>query len=76
MQGRRRHWMDALRGGAVLLVVFWHAFAMPYDNAPTAIAWVMNFLAVYRVPLLLLLSGLLLDRSLRYADGMPKPAGV
>lgn len=63
-------WMDALRGAAVLLIVTWHVFSIPYEHVPAGIAWTMNFLAVYRVPLLLLLSGLLLEHSLR------KPIGV
>lgn len=70
----RHHWMDAVRGVAVLLVLIWHAFSIPYPTMPAAIEWVGNFLSVYRIPLLLFLSGLLLDQSVakgaaRYVDG-------
>ncbi|MGR0319684.1 acyltransferase family protein [Agromyces sp. ZXT2-3] len=61
----RQHWMDALRGAAVLLVALWHAFEIPDVAMPTGVEWVFNFLAVYRVPMLMFLSGLLLDHSLR-----------
>ncbi|WP_448809724.1 acyltransferase family protein [Agromyces bauzanensis] len=65
----RRHWMDALRGVAVLLVASWHAFSTLYDSMPVAIEWIFNFLSVYRIPLLLFLSGLLLDQSVRKGAG-------
>ena len=39
--------MDGLRGGAVLLVVLWHAFSNPYPTIPSGIEWVSNFLSVY-----------------------------
>lgn len=54
-----------LRGASVLLVLLWHAFSIPYEHMPPGIAWVMNVLSVYRIPLLLLLSGLLLAHSVR-----------
>ena len=65
-----------LRGASVLLVVLWHAISIPYESVPAGIGWVMDFLSVYRVPLLLLLSGLLLDQSLKSGAGVRKPAGV
>lgn len=65
----RHHWMDALRGAAVLLVVLWHAFSIPYPTIPAGIDWVFNFLSVYRIPLLMFLSGLLLDQSLAKPTG-------
>ena len=61
--------MDALRGGAVLLVVVWHAFSIPYPTVPVGVEWVSNFLSVYRIPLLMFLSGLLLDQSLAKPTG-------
>ncbi|MBM7504968.1 acyltransferase family protein [Agromyces aurantiacus] len=62
--GQRHHWMDALRGAAVLLVALWHAFSIPYRETPPGIEWAFDFLSVYRIPLLMFLSGLLLDHSL------------
>ena len=56
--------MDALRGAAVLLVVVWHVSSIPYDTIPPGISWVNDFLSVFRIPMLMFLSGLLLDRSL------------
>lgn len=56
--------MDALRGVAVLLVAVWHAASIPYPTIPPVVEWVSNFLSVYRIPLLLFLSGLLLDHSI------------
>lgn len=61
--------MDALRGVAVLLVALLHAFSIPYAQVPPGIEWVFDFLSVYRIPLLMFLSGLLLDRSL--SKGVP-----
>lgn len=65
----RRHWMDGLRGVAVLLVASWHGFSMAYPTIPAGIEWVCDFLSVYRIPLLLFLSGLLLDQSARKGTG-------
>lgn len=56
--------MDALRGAAILLVAIWHAFSIPYDTIPPGVGWVSDFLSVFRIPMLLFLSGLLLDQSL------------
>ena len=64
--------MDALRGAAVLLVALWHAYEIPYPTVPAGIEWASNFLSVYRIPLLMFLSGLLLDQSL----SKPAPAYV
>lgn len=60
--------MDRLRGLAVLLVVVWHAFSIPtfYGyTMPHAAEVVNDALSPYRIPALLVLSGLLLTRSLR-----------
>lgn len=65
----RQYWMDALRGAAVLLVALWHAFAIPDAKIPAGVEWVFNVLSVYRVPMLMFLSGLLLDHSLRKSTG-------
>lgn len=56
--------MDALRGASVLLVALWHAFSIPYDSIPAGIGWLSDFLSVFRIPMLMFLSGLLLDQSL------------
>lgn len=73
----RQHWMDAFRGIAVLLVIVQHAVTVPAKDGYPAyegLGVVNDALAPYRVPLLLTLSGLLLDRSLTkgirvYANG-------
>lgn len=64
MTSEREHWMDALRGASVLLVAIWHVFSVSYDTIPTGIDWLNNVLSVFRIPMLMFLSGLLLDRSL------------
>ncbi|PPG35694.1 hypothetical protein C5E10_02865 [Pseudoclavibacter sp. RFBG4] len=64
----REHWMDLVRGAAILLVVTFHASAIPIfltDVAPTSFINDLNtFFAPYRMSTLLLLSGMLLGRSL------------
>jgi fucose 4-O-acetylase-like acetyltransferase len=64
--------MDALRGFAVVLVIFYHA-ALSVASAgvePPAFALVMNDLfAPYRMPMLVFLSGMLLGASLRKHAG-------
>lgn len=76
--GRRMEWMDLLRGSAVLLVVVWHVVAVPamYEGSePSGIVGAFNnALSPFRIPTLLVLSGLLLERSLskgtkRYVTG-------
>lgn len=63
----RMEWMDALRGIAVLLVVVWHATTVPVAFGDTDIpTWIRDINAAfspYRMPLLLLLSGMLLPTS-------------
>lgn len=59
--------MDRLRGIAVLLVIAWHAFSIPtfFGVAmPSAVQILNDALSTYRIPALLVLSGLLLGRSL------------
>lgn len=63
---RRSTWMDVSRGVAVLLVVLGHAVFMA-KASPDSLHWVVDFLRPFRIPTLLLLSGLLLGRSLSRA---------
>ncbi|MCB7137037.1 acyltransferase family protein [Cellulosimicrobium marinum] len=70
-QGRAR-WMDVLRGSAILLVVLSHATAVVGSvvGAPRWMDTVDVFFAPYRMPALMVLSGMLLPR----AFGKPLPA--
>lgn len=74
----RERWMDLLRGAAVLLVVVWHVFAVAPlfggSESPEIVIALNNALSPFRIPTLLVLSGLLLERSLakgrlRYVTG-------
>lgn len=70
----RERWMDLYRGIAILLVVLFHTAASykglaNLEDAP-GLDQVVGFFDPYRMPLLLLLSGLLLHRALA------KPIGV
>ncbi|WNB85058.1 acyltransferase family protein [Cellulomonas sp. ATA003] len=59
--------MDLLRGGAILLVLLWHAPAIPALYGYTVPDWVLaanDALLPFRMPALMFLSGLLLPRSL------------
>ncbi|MBV7433337.1 acyltransferase [Dermabacteraceae bacterium TAE3-ERU5] len=70
-------WMDILRGSAILLVVLFHAYAaaVRYADAKNinyaesalfdALIWVNEFFQSYRMPTLMLLSGILLQASFR-----------
>jgi uncharacterized membrane protein YcfT len=64
----RMEWMDLLRGGAVLLVVAWHAVSVPgqFEGVRPGyyIGALNTALSPFRIPTLLVLSGLLLERSL------------
>lgn len=65
-------WLDAVRGAAVLLVVLYHAtiaLAVLDLEPPRWLDAVVDGLAPLRVPVLMLLSGLLLPRSLRKDAG-------
>lgn len=64
----RMHWMDTYRGLAILLGVFFHAVGN--FKSATGLSWISGFDHVsmffdpYRMPFLLVLSGLLLQRAL------------
>lgn len=65
--GTRLTWMDAVRGTAILLLLVWHASAVPelYGQAmPEVVRRVNAVFMPYRMPTLMLLSGMLLGRSL------------
>lgn len=67
MTRERMHWMDLCRGVAVLLVVLWHAYSVGRGlgiDLPGEAELVNRALSPYRLPLLLLISGMLLPRSL------------
>ena len=63
---QRMHWMDMLRGIAVLLVVILHGADIPYLNGNGVEEWagLNRYLEPFRMPLLMFLSGMLLPRSL------------
>ncbi|MFC5381893.1 acyltransferase family protein [Aquipuribacter nitratireducens] len=69
--------MDLLRGTAVVLVVVYHAVVLTEMDGVTAPGWVEAanaYLAPFRIPLLVILSGMLLGRALekppsRYFSG-------
>lgn len=71
-------WMDLLRGFSVIFIVMYHAAAIPSLHAnieaPHIIDMLNNALSPFRIPALLIISGLLLDRSrskgaVRYIKG-------
>lgn len=60
-------WMDTLRGLAMLLLLFWHAAAIPAFYGWQMPQWLLLFNEIFlpwRMPTLMFLSGLLLERSL------------
>jgi len=64
----RMEWVDVIRGFAVLCVVFYHvviALEVASLGAPEWAERVNGVLSPYRMPLLMFLSGLLLDRALQ-----------
>lgn len=74
---QRLTWMDTIRGGAILLVIVGHATYMGAARGygtPEILADFNQALAPFRIPALVFLSGMLVDRSLakglsRYATG-------
>lgn len=59
--------MDSVRGTAIVLLLLWHASAVPEmlgAEMPEAIRAANAFLLPYRMPTLMLLSGMLLAKSL------------
>lgn len=61
-------WMDAVRGTAIILLLLYHCTAIPLTLGvpmPTALRWFSTFFMPYRMPSLMVLSGMLLARSLR-----------
>ena len=62
----RREWMDVLRGLAVIMVVLTHTIRLIeyYDESVPVIPTIINILTPLRMPLLFLLSGMLVPRSL------------
>lgn len=70
----RMTWMDAMRGFAVLLVMFTHTYTMPQglDAAFSSVAFanVAQVFQSWRMPMLVFLSGILLPRS------VSKPLGT
>lgn len=63
-------WMDALRGWMILLVVFVHAAGRVRRYAPEALGYIEHFNLFwepFRMPMLMMLSGMLLARSLTKA---------
>lgn len=64
----RLTWMDDVRGTAILLLLLWHASAVPVlfgTEMPEVVRSANAFFMPYRMPTLMLLSGMLLARSLR-----------
>lgn len=64
----RMQWMDVLRGLAILLVLVWHAPAIPQLLGAQLPGWLLavnDFFLPYRMPMLMFVSGLLLPMALR-----------
>lgn len=64
----RMQWMDVLRGVAILLVIAWHAPAIPQLLGARLPDWLLaanDFFLPYRMPTLMFVSGLLLPAALR-----------
>ena len=66
--GERLEWMDSVRGTAILLLLIWHASAVPEMlglPVPDAVRQANAFFLPFRMPTLMFLSGLVLTKSLR-----------
>lgn len=61
---RRIVWMDVFRGSAVILVIVEHAIVLPLSQVPSVLLAFAAALSPFRMPALMFLSGLLLERSL------------
>lgn len=61
----RHHWMDALRGAAIILVVHFHVTnnIEKYPNPPEMLLNLTYLIAPLRMPILIFLSGLLVSNS-------------
>src|SRR4051794_17007076 len=64
----RLRWMDSLRATAVFLVVIEHAIVLTPD-VPQAILRANDLLTPFRIPTLMFLSGLLLQKSMQKSRG-------
>lgn len=70
-------WMDFLRGIAIFLVICWHSaaiLALLGHQVPSWLLHANDFFAPFRIPMLMFLSGMLLNRALSkpmrtYYDG-------
>lgn len=68
MPEQRLAWMDTLRGLAIALVILGHSVSVPIEHgfrSPDALVAMCSFFAPFRIPALLFLSGMLLERSLQ-----------
>lgn len=69
--GKRQAWIDQARGLAVLLVIVYHAgsYAGAHFVVPGWFEYMRQALAPFRMPVMMLLAGLFLDRTLRRGTG-------
>jgi fucose 4-O-acetylase-like acetyltransferase len=66
-RAQRAEWMDAMRGAAIFLVVFWHASGILILFGYEVPRWLVvlnETFSSYRMPILMTLSGMLLASSL------------
>jgi peptidoglycan/LPS O-acetylase OafA/YrhL len=69
----RYRWMDLARGLAIILVIIVHAGSIWALNGFELPGWIRTIgvaMAPYRIPVLMFLSGILLDRSLKKGLGL------